>query len=168
MIYPSKTCDATISNQYHGLGRALATLKPNRIAQAALKNSDDLPFLIKEMCNLINKECEEMCRPSTRSSFRNSSFFGYDIIDNTENCYELQTIAPTLWKVSGMSVSPNMTLIDNNENFKHMHVWQQHVCLELQILTWVLAITSQHEPFQFRSQKRAYNMTEPVGCLHVS
>ncbi len=55
---------------------------------------------------------------------------------------KLQTIAPTLWKVLGVSVSLNMTLIDSNEKYQAHHVWQhlwqQQVTLKLYILTWVL------------------------------
>ena len=75
------------------------------------------------MCNLINKECEEMCRPSTHSSFCNSSFLGMTSLTIQKTVYELQTIAPTLWKVLQVSVSPNMTSIDNNEKF------QAHTCM---------------------------------------
>ncbi len=58
-MYPSKTCYTTISYQYHGLGHALETLKPERIVRVALNHYDVLPFLIKGIAMLSTKNVQK-------------------------------------------------------------------------------------------------------------
>ena len=68
-MYPSKEREVTLSEDLHGLGRALVLRKPDRIARAAIKHPQVFSCLLQNMCKIVNRACVAVSRPSSRSLF---------------------------------------------------------------------------------------------------
>ena len=89
----------TLSDDLHGLGRALALRKPDKIARAAIKHSQVFSCLLQNMCKIVNRECEAICRHSSRSLFRDFSYEAMLSFTISRTAQDLQTHTPTLWKL---------------------------------------------------------------------
>ena len=95
-MYPSKEREVTLSIDLHGLGRALALRKPDNIARAAVKHPQALSCLLQNMCKVVNRECEAVCRPGSRSLFRDSSYETMLSFTISRTAQDLQTHTRTL------------------------------------------------------------------------
>ena len=105
----------TLQDDFHALARALVSGQPENVAKAAVKNPRVLRQIIISVCNLVNKECEHICRPLTDSLFRNASHTALTTLSVSGAIQELQSVAPTVWKLLGGDVaSPNRDLVNQN------------------------------------------------------
>ena len=104
----------TLQDDFHALARALVSGQPEKVAKAAVKNPRVLRQLIISVCNLVNKDCEHMCRPLTDSLFRNASHTALTTLSVSGAIQELQSVAPTVWKLLGAVASPNRDLVNQN------------------------------------------------------
>ena len=98
-MYSSKEREVTLSEDLHGLVRALALRKPDKIARAAIKHPQVVSCLLQNMSKIVNRACEAVSRPSSRSLFRDSSYEAMLSFTISRTAQDLQTHTPTLWKL---------------------------------------------------------------------